>query len=123
MHCARICRTQGPLGAARKGVSALGRTFASIRSRITSSGHSELSRTDVATDQGAVELTACSSFSPVLPAPTTQRDGAEVGDFAVTVEAALPAEWTEHTDNVSGRLYYTNDGTGESSWTHPRTLL
>ena len=118
----RVCRTQGPLGAARNGVSALGRTFASIRSRITS-GHSELSRTDVATDQGAVELTACSSFSPKLPTPTTQRDGAEAGDITVTVEAALPAGWTEHADNVSGHMYYTNDGTGESSWTHPETLL
>ena len=118
-----VCRTQGPLGAARNGVSALGRTFASIRSRITSSGHSELSRTDVATDQGAVELTACSSFSPKLPTPTTQRDGAEAGDITVTVEAALPAGWTEHADNVSGRMYYTNDSTGESSWTYPGTLL
>ena len=121
----RVCHTQGPLDAARKGVSALGRTFASIRwSRFTSSGHSELSCTNVATDQGAVELTAyCSSVSPKLPTPTTQRDVAEAGDITVTIEAALPAGWTEHADNVSGRMYYTNDGTGESSWTHPGTLL
>ena len=70
-----------------------------------------------------MELTAYSSFSPKLPTPTiTQRD-AEAGDITVTVEAALPAGWTEHADNVSGRMYYVNDGTGESSWTHPGTLL
>ena len=32
---------------------------------------------------------------------------------------AASNEWTEMTDNASGRKYYYNCKTGESSWTHP----
>jgi hypothetical protein len=34
-------------------------------------------------------------------------------------EAALPAGWVVHADPATGREYFYNESTGESSWTHP----
>eukprot|EP00325_Prymnesiales_sp_UTEX-LB-985_P015753 CAMPEP_0174755754 /NCGR_PEP_ID=MMETSP1094-20130205/106411_1 /TAXON_ID=156173 /ORGANISM="Chrysochromulina brevifilum, Strain UTEX LB 985" /LENGTH=58 /DNA_ID=CAMNT_0015961653 /DNA_START=700 /DNA_END=876 /DNA_ORIENTATION=+ len=36
-----------------------------------------------------------------------------------TGQMGLPAGWSAHSDPASGRTYFVNKVTGETSWLHP----
>jgi hypothetical protein len=44
------------------------------------------------------------------------RDAAEQ---AVASQASLPSGWTQAIDPASGRTYYINNGTNETTWDRP----
>ena len=103
-------------------MSAVGsRALAAVRSRIASSVTSEEAlriTNDAATGQRGVELTAYSSYSAKLPTAASRWDDNARG-VTIKVEAALPAGWAEYTDGGSGKQYYVNEASGETSWTPP----
>ena len=49
---------------------------------------------------------------PAVPPPT-------VPQAEIAKEPELPHGWTAHYDVNSGYYYYTNKGTGETTWTRP----
>ena len=103
-------------------MSAVGsRALAAVRSRIVSSVTSEEApriAKDGATGQRGVELTTYSSYSAKLPTAASRWDDNAAG-ITVKVEPALPAGWAEFTDEGSGKQYYVNKASGETSWTPP----
>ena len=82
-----------------------------MRSRITSPATlEETSR--VANEARAVELTAYNCYSAKLPTAASRRDDAG----GITVKIAAPG-WAEYTDyEGSGKQYYVNEASGETSW-------
>ena len=104
-------------------MSAVGsRALAAVRSRIASSVTSEeaprITKEDATGHQRGVELTAYSSYSAKLPTAASRWDNNAAG-ITVKVEHALPTGWAEFTDEGSGKQYYVNKASGETSWSTP----
>ena len=104
----------------------VGRSLVSIRSRVgkplaKSSGEAPRVIDSGPTAAGvprAVELTPYSACTSKLPSiPASRGDGA--GNITINVVAALPAGWTERKEEGTGCAYFTNEVTGETSWTPP----
>ena len=52
--------------------------------------------------------------------PATDEIARKAGAQRVRVhKGALPEGWSEHVDEDSGRSYYSNAETGETSWERP----
>ncbi|KAL7542060.1 hypothetical protein ACHAXR_011493 [Thalassiosira sp. AJA248-18] len=68
-------------------------------------------------DQQAIDQTAASQSNTAAAAARTEQQPTSI--TSTTDDDALPAGWTRHFDERSGRTYYFNKGLRKSTWVKP----